>query len=65
MKQFTDTLSPRQKQVYYMVCAGKKNREIAIALGISKRSVEIHRQIVTEKAYAAGYVWRRVLVRGE
>jgi len=38
-----DTLSPRQQQVLVEMAAGKLNKQIAYALGISERTVKMHR----------------------
>ncbi|MBI5007976.1 MAG: response regulator transcription factor [Nitrosomonadales bacterium] len=37
------TLTPREKEVMEMVVAGRHNREIAELLGISPRTVEVHK----------------------
>ena len=42
-------LSPREKQVMHLVADGKANKVIAIELGISSKTVEIHRARVMEK----------------
>ena len=44
-----DALTPREKEVMTMVADGKANKVIAIDLGISQRTVEIHRAHVMEK----------------
>lgn len=41
-----DRLTPRQRAVLALVCDGHTNREIATRLGISHRTVEIHRSTV-------------------
>jgi len=47
-----ETLTPREKQVYERVTQGQANKVIAIDLGISERTVEIHRSQVMQKARA-------------
>lgn len=42
-------LTPRERQVMERVVSGESNREIADALGISKRTVELHRVQVMKK----------------
>jgi two-component system, LuxR family, response regulator FixJ len=44
-----ETLTPREKQVMRMVVDGAANKVIAIDLGLSERTVEIHRAKVMEK----------------
>ena len=41
--QFRDTLSPRERQVLEALVAGQPNKVIAFDLGISVRTVEVHR----------------------
>lgn len=43
------TLTQREREVMNLVIAGKRNKEIAGALGISIKTVEIHRGRVMEK----------------
>jgi FixJ family two-component response regulator len=47
-----EKLTPREKQVMEMVTAGKANKVIAIDLGVSERTVEIHRARVMQKMEA-------------
>ena len=42
-------LTPREHDVYEKVAAGKANKVIAIELGISERTVEVHRRQVMQK----------------
>jgi two-component system response regulator FixJ len=45
-------LTPREHEVMEMVTAGKANKEIALALGVSAKTVEAHRARVMEKMQA-------------
>lgn len=44
-----DSLTPRERQVFQRVAEGQANKVIAIELGISERTVEIHRSHVMRK----------------
>ena len=46
------TLSPREAEVFECVAGGQANKAIAIDLGISERTVEIHRSRVMKKMTA-------------
>ncbi|MBM3595064.1 MAG: histidine kinase, partial [Alphaproteobacteria bacterium] len=41
-----ETLSPRQREVLKQLAAGKLNKQIAYDLGISERTVKMHRAAV-------------------
>lgn len=45
-------LTPREHEVMEMVTAGKSNKEIANALGVSAKTIEAHRARVMEKMQA-------------
>lgn len=47
-----ELLTPRETEVMDMVTAGKSNKEIANALGVSAKTVEAHRAKVMEKMQA-------------
>ncbi len=52
-------LSRRQRQVHELVRAGKQNKEIAAELGISPRTVEMHRYRLQAKLSngACDHMW--------
>ena len=45
-----NVLSPREREVARLVALGQPNKQIAAELGISEKTVHIHRQHVMEKA---------------
>jgi two-component system response regulator FixJ len=49
IKKRLGSLTPRERQVMDLVVAGKANKNIARDLGVSQRTVEIHRARVMEK----------------
>lgn len=48
-EHFLGNLTPREKEVMKYVVAGRHNREIAEILGISPRTVEVHKAHMMEK----------------
>ena len=49
VRALVESLTPREKEVFERVAAGQANKVIAIELGISERTVEIHRSQVIHK----------------
>ncbi|HZP87406.1 MAG TPA: response regulator [Burkholderiales bacterium] len=49
LSRLVDRLSARERQVLACVVAGRHNREIAVELGISPRTVEVYKARVMEK----------------
>jgi two-component system response regulator FixJ len=61
-------LTPREYEVMTMVTDGKSNKEIATALGVSAKTVEVHRARVMDKMRAdslAELVRMSLIARGE
>lgn len=52
LRTLSATLSPRESEVFERVVTGQANKAIAIDLGISERTVEIHRSRVMRKMMA-------------
>jgi two-component system response regulator FixJ len=59
-------LSPRQREVMYLVAEGLSNKQIALQLGISPRTVENHRAWAMERMGASNLadLVRKVLILG-
>jgi FixJ family two-component response regulator len=45
----SETLTAREREVFELIVEGKANKVVAIDLGLSERTVEIHRSNVMEK----------------
>ena len=43
------TLTPRERQVFGLLVQGKRNKQIAFALGPTERTIKAHRHMVMEK----------------
>lgn len=50
---FNRDLTPREEQVLSLILAGNTNKRIGVMLGISSRTVEVHRLHVMVKFHAA------------
>jgi two-component system response regulator FixJ len=53
IRERLESLTPREREVLTMVTAGKANKVMARDLGVSQRTVEIHRARVMEKMGAS------------
>jgi FixJ family two-component response regulator len=53
IRERLDTLTPREREVLDLVTSGKANKVMAADLGLSQRTVEIHRARVMEKMGAS------------
>ncbi len=52
LRRRSESLTPREKEVFELIVDGKANKVVAIDLGLSERTVEIHRGNVMEKMAA-------------
>jgi len=52
IKAHLESLTPREREVLDLMTQGKQNKSIALDLGVSPRTVEIHRARVMEKMNA-------------
>ena len=50
---YIESLTPREREVMVLMTRGKANKVMAAELGVSQRTVEIHRARVMEKSGAA------------
>lgn len=55
-RQSRSLLSPREREVFDQVVTGRSNKEIALQLGISHRTVEVHRDNLMRKMGAGSLV---------
>ena len=49
IQRLIGSLTPRESEIFERVCQGQANKVMAIELGISERTVEIHRSQVMHK----------------
>lgn len=52
IRQRAALLTPREREVFALVAAGKLNKEIAYQLGLSEKTVKVHRARVMQKMRA-------------
>jgi len=52
LRKRVDSLSPRERQVFGLVVAGMLNKQIASGLGITEKTVKVHRAKVMERMRA-------------
>jgi FixJ family two-component response regulator len=52
IRERIESLTPRERQVMQLVTHGKANKVVGAELGVSQRTVEIHRAHVMEKMHA-------------
>jgi two-component system, LuxR family, response regulator FixJ len=52
IRERLESLTPREQEVLHLMVAGKPNKVMAAELGVSQRTVEIHRARVMEKSGA-------------
>ena len=52
LRTLISALTPRERQVFEQVARGKMNKQIAVELGTTERTIKAHRQKVMEKLHA-------------
>jgi len=63
VNEFLESLSKRQREIYDLRIQGYTNQGMADKLGIAKRTVEVHIQVLTKKAAKHGLEWRFALYK--
>ena len=56
LRRLFETLTPREREVFFGVAYGLANKEVAAELGITEKTVKVHRGRVTEKFAADSVV---------
>jgi FixJ family two-component response regulator len=59
-----DALTPREKQVYHLVVAGRLNKQIAYELNTTERTIKAHRQKVMHKLQTRSIVELLAFAKG-
>jgi len=49
IKSLVDTLTPREKEVLRWIITGKLNKQIALVLGTTEKTIKVHRSRVMQK----------------
>lgn len=57
-----EMLTPRQREVAVMLANGRRNKEVAASLGMSERTVEVHRANILRTLGVNGAAQLAVLV---
>lgn len=57
-----EMLTPRQREVAVMLANGRRNKEVAASLGMSERTVEVHRANILRTLGVNGTAQLAVLV---
>ncbi|MHB1542890.1 MAG: response regulator transcription factor, partial [Steroidobacteraceae bacterium] len=55
IRERLESLTPREREVLTLITRGKPNKVVAADLGVSQRTVEIHRARVMEKMGASSF----------
>ena len=64
MTDFEKTLTPRQRQVFALMCEGHRYKTIADKLGVTTRAITHHVEKIDSKLKQAGLKWGRCVLDG-